>query len=117
MNILRYDTGASQATLSGLANANFRAMDFRSGAGDYRLDFSGDLQQDADVTIKSGLSSIVIVVPEGTPATVRFEGGLANVDRSGAWRLSGSVYSLPGEGPELTITVEIGAGNLELRDR
>ncbi|MGB3701804.1 MAG: toast rack family protein [Anaerolineales bacterium] len=117
MNILRYDTGASQATLSGLANANFRDMDFRSGAGDYRLDFSGDLQQDADVTIKSGLSSIVIVVPEGTPATVRFEGGLANVDHSGAWRLSGSVYSLPGEGPELTITVEIGAGNLELRDR
>ncbi len=117
MDILRYDTGASQATLSGLANANFREMDFRSGAGDYRLDFSGDLQRDADVSIKSGLSSIVIVVPEGTPATVRFQGGLTNVDYSGAWRMSGNVYSLPGEGPELTITVEMGAGNLELRDR
>lgn len=117
MDTLRYDTGAGQAALSGLANANFRYMDFRSGAGDYRLDFSGDLQQDADVSIKSGLSSIVIVVPEGTPATVRFEGGLTNVDHSGAWRKSGSLYSMPGEGPKLTITVEIGAGNLELRDR
>ena len=117
MDTLRYDTGASQATLTGLANANFREMDFRSGAGDYRLDFSGELQRDAEVTIKSGLSSIVIIVPEGTPATVRFDGGLANVDRSGDWRMSGSVYSHPGEGPELTITVEIGAGNLELRDR
>ena len=117
MDTLRYDTGASQATLTGLANANFRDMDFRSGAGDYRLDFSGDMQQDADVSIKSGLSSIVIIVPKGTPATVRFEGGLVNVERSGSWRISGGVYTLSGEGPELTITVEMGAGNLDLRER
>ena len=117
MDTLRYDTGASQATLTGLANANFRDMDFRSGAGDYRLDFSGDLQQDADVSIKSGLSSIVIIVPEGTPATVHFQGGLVNVERSGSWRMSGGLYTLSGEGPELTITVEMGAGNLELRER
>ncbi len=117
MDTLRYDTGASKASLSGLANANFREMDFRSGAGDYRLDFSGDLQRDADVSIKSGLSNVVIIIPEGTPATVRFEGGLANVDVRGGWRSSGSVYSIPGEGPELNITVEMGAGNLELRNR
>jgi hypothetical protein len=59
----------------------------------------------------------VIIVPEGTAATVQFEGGLANVDRSGGWRLSGDVYSLAGDGPELRITVELGAGNLELRVR
>jgi len=117
MDTLRYDTGASKASLTGLANANFNAMDFRSGAGDYRLDFSGELLQDADVSIKSGLSSIVIVVPEGTPATVRFEGGLTNVDVGGEWRMSGSVYTLSGEGPELTISIEMGAGNLELRNR
>jgi hypothetical protein len=117
MDTLRYDTGASKASLSELANANFRDMDFRSGAGNYRLDFSGELQQDADVSIKSGLSSIVIVVPEGTPATVSFEGGLTNVDVGGEWRMSGSVYTMPGEGPELNISIEIGAGNLELRNR
>jgi hypothetical protein len=117
MDTLRYDTGASRATLSGLANANFRDFDFRSGAGDYRLDFSGQLQQDADVSIKSGLSSIVIIVPEGTPATVRFEGGLPTVARNGAWERSGGAYTMAGEGPELNITIEIGAGNLELRDR
>ena len=117
MDTLRYDTGASQASLTGLANANFREMDFRSGAGEYRLDFSGDLQHDADVSIKTGLSSIVIIVPEGTPATVRFEGGLANVNRSGSWRMSEGLYTLSGEGPGLTITVEMGAGNLELRER
>jgi hypothetical protein len=117
MDMLRYDTGASQATLTGLANANFVEMDFRSGAGDYRLDFSGQLQQDAEVSIKSGLSSIVIIVPEGTPATVIFEGGLTNVDRDGDWRISGGKYVLSGEGPQLTISIEMGAGNLELRTR
>ncbi len=117
MDILRYDTGASRASLFGLANANFKAMDFRSGAGDYRLDFSGELLQNADVSINSGLSSIVIVVPEGTPATVRFEGGLTNVDVGGEWRTSGNVYTLSGEGPELTISIEMGVGNLELRNR
>lgn len=116
MDILRYDTGASKATLSGLANANFREMDFRSGAGDYRLDFSGELRKDAEVSIKSGLSSIVIVVPEGTPTTLRFELGVANVDIGGDWQLSGGVYTLPGEGPELNISIEMGAGNLELRN-
>lgn len=117
MDTFRYDTGASKAVLSGLANANFRDFDFRSGAGDYRLNFSGQLQQDADVRIKSGLSNIVIIVPEGTPATVRFEGGLSNIDHSGAWERSGGVYMMPGEGPELNITVDMGVGNLELRDR
>ncbi len=117
MDTLRYDTGASKATLSGLANANFSEMDFRSGAGEYRLDFSGELQQDAEVSIKSGLSSIVIVVPEGTPTTLNFELGVANIDVGGDWKLTGGVYTLPGEGPELTITVEMGAGNLELRNK
>ena len=117
MDTLRYDTGASKVILTGLANANFEEMDFRSGAGDYRLEFSGQLQRDAEVSIKSGLSSIVIIVPEGTPATVSFEGGLTNVDLDGDWRMSGSNYVLSGEGPQLTISVEMGAGNLELRTR
>lgn len=116
MDMMRYETGASKASLSGLANANFRDFDFRSGAGDYLLDFSGELQQDAEVQIKSGLSSIVIVVPEGTPATLRFKSGLANVDVGGEWSSSGSEYTLEGEGPALNITIDMGAGNLELRN-
>ena len=41
MTILRYETGASNVRLNGLANANFGTLDFSGGAGDYTLDFSG----------------------------------------------------------------------------
>ncbi len=59
METLRYVTGASSVKLSGLANANFTSMIFRSGAGDYTLDFSGELQRDAVVTVESGFSQLI----------------------------------------------------------
>jgi hypothetical protein len=117
METLRYQTGASDVTLSGLANANFTSMIFRSGAGNYKLDFSGDLQRDAVVTVESGFSQVVIVVPEGTTASVITDGGLMNVESSGGWVKSGDNYSLGSGGPELTINVDMGAGSLQLRTK
>ncbi len=115
MGILDYQTGASNVTLSGLANANFATLVFTSGAGNYVLDFSGDLQRDANVKIESGLSSVKIVVPAGVNAKVTFEGALTNVSASGGWVESGgNTYTQSGDGPTLTITVDMGAGNLVL---
>jgi hypothetical protein len=116
METLRYDTGASKSEFTGLSNANFSRMDFSSGAGDYTLDFSGELQRDAIVVIKSGLSNIEIIVPEGMAAQVTVSGGLSNVNVHDAWEGSGGVYTNSGKGPRLVISVEIGAGNLELRN-
>lgn len=117
MDTLRYITGASNIKVSGLANANFASMIFRSGAGDYTLDFSGSLQRDAVVTIESGISQVVIIVPDGTSAKVIFNGGLTSVSKSGQWSQSGNTYTQPGNGPQLTINVDMGAGNLELRSK
>ena len=117
METLRYTTGASNVKLSGLANANFTSMLFRSGAGDYTLDFSGDLQRDAVATIESGISQLTIIVPEGTAARVIFKGGLANIHVADEWSRSGDAYVLEADGPILTINVDMGAGNLELRSR
>ncbi|MEW5873317.1 MAG: toast rack family protein [Chloroflexota bacterium] len=115
METLRYITGASNVRLSELGNANFTSMIFRSGAGDYSLDFSGDWQRDAVVTVESGISNVVIIVPEGQAARVYFKGGLTSVDVRGDWQKSGDQYSLEGNGPVLTINVDMGAGNLQLR--
>ncbi len=116
MSILRYETGASKVTLTGLANANFTNMVFKSGAGDYTLEFTGELQHDASVDIQSGLSNLNIIVPEGTATSLSMRGGLTNVNSSGAWNSSGDIYVIEGSGPSITINVDMGAGNLELRN-
>ncbi|UCH59084.1 MAG: hypothetical protein JSV61_12820 [Anaerolineales bacterium] len=117
MRTFRYETGASKVRLNDLANANFSNLVFKGGAGDYTLDFSGDLVRDANVTIDAGLSSVALIVPDGVSARVFVDRGLANIDIQGDWRKSGDDYYLEGDGPVLTINVNIGAGNLDLRNR
>ena len=114
MSTFRYSTGASDVKMTGLANANFTLFDFSSGAGDYTLDFSGDLQRDASIKIESGFSNIIIVIPDGVKAVVTVEGGLSNINAGSGWSRSGDTYEQEGEGPTLTFVVEMGAGNLTL---
>jgi hypothetical protein len=114
MSVFRYETGASNVKLTGLANANFNSMTFNSGAGDYTLDFSGELKRDATVNLSSGLSNLIVVVPAGVNANVTVEGGLANVSAGAGWSQSGNIYSQAGSGPILTFIIKTGAGNLTL---
>ena len=114
MSTLSYETGASDVKMSGLANANFNIFDFSSGAGDYTLDFSGELQRDGSVKISSGLSNIIIVIPEGVNAVVTVDSGASNISAGSNWSQNGNVYKQEGEGPTLTFVIEIGAGNVTL---
>jgi len=117
MTAFRYNTGASNVTLENLGNANFSTLIFKGGAGSYKLNFEGEMKQDAVVNIESGISTVTIVVPEGVPAEVSFEGGLSNVQTFGEWKQSGDSYSMEGNGVKLTILVKMGAGTLELRNK
>ena len=114
MSVFRYETGASNVKLTGLADANFNSMTFSSGAGDYTLDFSGELKHDATVNLSSGLSNLIVVVPAGVNANVTLEGGLANVSAGSGWSQNGNIYSQAGSGPTLTFIIKMGAGNLKL---
>ncbi len=115
MHTLRYETGASNIALRKLGNANFNTMIFQSGAGNYDLDFTGDIRRDASVFIETGLSSLTITVPEGINVQVILEGSLTNTSIRGNWEQNGNEYILRGNGPTLLITVEMSAGNLVLR--
>jgi len=117
MEELTYETGASSVALTGLSNANFEQMVFKSGAGDYTLDFTGELLREADVEISTGFSNLVIAVPEGTSAHISMEGTLSSIEVGDDWEISGGEYIHPGSGPMLNITIDIGAGNIELRTR
>lgn len=116
MNAFRYETGASNISMEKLANANFQTMIFQSGAGNYNLDFSGLLQQDASIFIETGLSRLVISVPDGVPAEVSFEGPLSKVITRGDWQQSGEEYFLEGQGPRLIFLIETKAGTVTLQN-
>jgi hypothetical protein len=114
MENLIYKTGASTVDLIGLANANFQNMTFGGGAGAYTLDFTGKLQREANVNITSGVSSIKIIIPTGTHARINLTGGLNNVNQTGSWNVNNHVYETGSEGPILSISIDMGVGNLEL---
>jgi hypothetical protein len=114
MSLLSYETGASNVSLTGLGNANFSSLLFHSGAGNFTLDFTGSLKQNGSVDIETGVSNTTLVIPSGVPAQLTVEGGLSNVTFGSSWSKSGNLYTQSGSGPQLTIVVKIGAGNLTL---
>ena len=114
MESLTYKTGASAVDLIGLANANFKKLTFGGGAGAYTLDFTGKLQQEANVAITSGVSNVKIIVPTDMHARIELKGGLNNVTQSGSWSVNNQIYETGTQGPVLSITVDMGVGNLEL---
>lgn len=116
MTAFRYESGASNISMDKLANANFQTMIFQSGAGNYTLDFSGLLQRDASIFIETGLSRLVISVPDGVPAEVSFEGPLTKVITQGDWQQSGEEYFLEGQGPKLNFIIETKAGTVTLQN-
>ncbi len=116
MSVFRYETGASSVKLTGLANANFATLIFNGGAGDYTLDFSGDLKQDATVRSETGFGNLMLVIPKDVDARVTVEGGPVNVNHSSGWGQSNQTYTQEGSGPTLTIIVKMGAGNVTITD-
>lgn len=116
MSMLRYETGASNVKLTGLANANFSTLTFSGGAGNYTLDFSGELQRDAVVTIEAGFGDLSLIIPEDVDAVVTVEGAALNINHSSGWTQNGQKYTQNGSGSTLTILVKMAAGNLVITD-
>ena len=116
MSLLRYETGASDVKLTGLANANFSTLTFSGGAGNYTLDFSGKLQRDAVVTIEAGLGDLSLVIPKDVDAVATVEGTAVNINHSSGWSQNGQKYIQDGSTPTLTIVVKMAAGNLVITD-
>jgi hypothetical protein len=114
MGVLRYETGASNVTIEGIGNANPSSFIFKCGAGNYTLNFSGQLQRNISGHVEAGLGNLTIVIPSGVPAQVTVASGLSNVNAGSDWQKSGDTYIQAGTGPTLNIVVDIGAGNLTL---
>lgn len=112
MSLLSYETGASNVSLTGLGNADFSSLLFHGGAGNFTLDFTGSLKRDGSVNIETGISNTTLVIPTGIPVQLSVEGALSNVTYAPGWSKNADLYTQTGSGPQLTIVVNMGAGNL-----
>ncbi len=114
MSLLSYETGASDVSMTGLGNADFASLLFHGGAGNFTLDFSGSLKREGSVNIETGVSNTTLVIPSGIPVQLTVDGGLSNVTTASGWSKNGNLYTQTGSGPQLTIVVNMGAGNLTI---
>jgi hypothetical protein len=119
MELLETSSGAAAIELENLANANFSEMRLSGGAASYELDFGGVLSRDAEVSIETGISGVVVSVPSSTSARVAVETTLGSVDvGDGFTKREGSFSTesaLSGDGPVLRIRAGVRLGSLQLR--
>src|SRR5918997_4178265 len=80
MELLEISSGAAAIELEHLANANFSEMRLSGGAASYELDFGGVLSREAEVSIETGISGVVVSVPSSTAARLATETTLGSVD-------------------------------------
>lgn len=109
-----FTTGASSARIIGLGNANFQSMTMSAGAGNYTLDFTGNLLRDSVVDVKAGVSNFTIVIPSGMSAVVMNKGTVSNVNTQGTWLVTDQSYTTLNEGFTLTINLDLSVGNVNL---
>jgi hypothetical protein len=67
------ESGVSKFTATNLSNLNFHNLKFSGGVGSYKLDFDGNLKQNAEVQIEVGLGSINVYVPRTIPAKLVYD--------------------------------------------
>lgn len=115
MERMSISAGASSLHVEGLGNAHVRDLSFDGGAGEFTLDFSGELAQATDVSIDAGLASLTLAIPESTSARIVVNGSLTDVSAAQGFSRSGDTYIQEGAGPLLTINVDMGAGSLDIR--
>jgi len=119
MEILEISSGAAAIELENLANANFSELHLSGGAASYELDFGGVLSRDAEVSIETGISGVVVSVPTSTAARVAAETTLGSVDvGDGFTKIEGAFSTeaaLSGDGPVLRIRAGVRLGSLQLR--
>jgi hypothetical protein len=117
LDILSVDAGAAGLRMRKLGNAHFDQMNFTGSAGNFTLDFSGDWQGSGQVSIKTGVSNLTLIAPRDIGVRVNTgDKPLTNVTAEGFHR-QGTAWMNDAYGknePDLTITVDIGLGNLTL---
>ncbi len=109
MSEAEFEVGAADFELQNLGNLNAESITVDAGVGKVALDFQGDWQGDADVSVDMGLGSLELRFPEGLGVQLRKDTFLTSLDSEGLVKHGDSYYSLNWEEAEHRVTVRVDA--------
>jgi hypothetical protein len=114
---IRLKSGVGSLDAVGLANLNFRELEFKGGVGGANLDFSGDWKQNADIRIQVGVGGVNLNIPREIGVRVEaVKHFLSGLQLEGFNRRDDSSYSKNYDGAAIRITVRVttGVGGLKI---
>jgi hypothetical protein len=79
MERLDISTGATDLTISNLANFNASEITIDGGAASFHLNFGGQLQRDCHARISTGVASLTVTIPRGIAARIKANTALGSI--------------------------------------
>jgi len=115
----RFEIEAGVAKFDGekLGNARFKNLDFSGGMGDFALDLSGELIDEADVNISIGFGNLVVYLPKDVGAMLKSSGFLSSKKFDDFYKRGDKYISLNFDEAQkkINIYIESGLGNVRVR--
>jgi hypothetical protein len=116
MSSAGFEVGAADFHVRNLGNLNAEIITVDAGVGNVVLDFRGQWQGDADVSVDLGLGALELRFPEGLGVKVIKNTFLTSLDSEGLIKRGDSFYSLDWEEAEyqVTVTVDAAFGSIDV---
>ena len=109
MSMADLEVGAADFHVRNLGNLNSERIEVDAGVGKVVLDFRGDWQGDADVSVDMGLGALELRFPEGLGVKLEKDTFLTSLDSEGLVKRGDAYYSLDWEDAEHRVTVSVDA--------
>ncbi len=110
--------GAARFSAIGLGNSRCQHIEFHAGAGEFVLDFSGDLAEQSftDVEVRMGLATLELRLPSSVGVAIELARFLAGFDSSGLEKRGSLYYSANYETADAQLRIDINAivGSIDL---
>lgn len=113
---LSMESGAGSSTIS-LGDSPLRIVDIKAGVGEMNLDLSDSWEEDANVTIETGVGDTSVVLPSDVGVIVHADLGIGDLDANG-FRVQGDNYVNDAYGESsVTISIDLqgGLGSITLQ--
>ncbi len=119
MERLQISTGATDLTVSNLANFNASEIVIEGGAAAFHLNFGGRLQRDCHARISTGVASLTITIPRGLAARIQASTALGSLSIGDGFLTRAGGYwteaALQEGAPVLHLEASASLGSLKIR--